>query len=110
MEKLTKKDIENLSFKELKDLLLLINYNQDLVRDIYETYFDYIYCYLPNGKSDTYKLEDYLNDVFPNKTKVDWYGQQGFIGKTTIKVHKEDYNLVKDNLIEIYTEEIFKNY
>ncbi len=109
MNKLTEKDVENLSFKELQDLLLVINYNQDLVRDIYETYFDYIYCYLLNGKSDSYLLEDYLNKIVPNKTKVNWNGEKGCIGTTTIRVLKKDYNLVKNKLIKNYSEEIFNN-
>ena len=96
MKRLTEKDVKNLSFKELQDLFLIINFNKELVKDIYNTYFYYITCYLPNGKSDAYLLEDYLYELFPNKTKVDWYGQIGFIGKTTIKIHKEDYKLVKD--------------
>jgi len=109
MKELNKEDVENLSFTELRALLLIVNNNREIVKEQYETYFKYIYCYLPNGNSDKVSLIDYLNELFPKRFSVDWKGQLGFVGTTTVKVFKKDFDSIREKLIEKYSEEVFKN-
>ena len=112
MERLTKETVEQLNVEELSKLLSIVNYNQELVLEKYQSYFKTLICYFSGGNSEITNLSQYLQENYKKKLHIKWIGHQGFIGSTQIQVLKEDYDVVKKLITDKYSsvEDVFNPY